>query len=134
MRIMILPRLVLKIRSGYDLFLTILKPIYTKTGIQPPPPPHKRSLLDSCFVSVVVIQSSKQCQQSFPCCTVCLVWLALGAREIPYDPPPLSVRCGLARTCLVDMKISSRLFKEDFNDNLKKKIPSFDNSFFNWVT
>ena len=29
-------------------------------------------------------QSSTQCQQSFPCCTVCLVWLALGAREIPH--------------------------------------------------
>ena len=26
-------------------------------------------------------QSSKPCQQSFPCCTVCLVWLALWARE-----------------------------------------------------
>ena len=34
-------------------------------------------------------QSSTQCQQNFPCCTVCLVWLALGAREIPYvDPAP----------------------------------------------
>ena len=30
-------------------------------------------------------QSSIQYQQSFPCCTVCLVWLALGTREIPYD-------------------------------------------------
>ena len=27
-------------------------------------------------------QSSTQCQQTFPCCTVCLFWLALGAREI----------------------------------------------------
>ena len=46
---------------------------------------HKCSLLVFCSVSVVVIQSSKQCQQSFPCCTACLVLLALGAREIPYD-------------------------------------------------
>ena len=45
---------------------------------------HKRLLLVSCSVSVVVIQSSTQCQQTFPCCTVCLVWLALGAREVPY--------------------------------------------------
>ena len=29
-------------------------------------------------------QSSTQCHQSFPCCTVCLVRLALRAREIPY--------------------------------------------------
>ena len=29
-------------------------------------------------------QSSTQCQQTFPCCTVCLVWLALGAREVDY--------------------------------------------------
>ena len=29
-------------------------------------------------------QYRTQCQQTFPCCTVCLVWLALGAREIPY--------------------------------------------------
>ena len=34
-------------------------------------------------------QSSTQCQQSFPCCTVCLVWLALGARKIPYGHIPL---------------------------------------------
>ena len=26
-------------------------------------------------------QSSTPCQQTFPCCTVCLVWLALGARK-----------------------------------------------------
>ena len=45
---------------------------------------HNRLLLVSCAVSVVVIQPSTQCQQTFPCCTVCLVWLALGAREIPY--------------------------------------------------
>ena len=32
-------------------------------------------------------QSSTQCQQSFPCCTACLVWLALGAMEIPFGPP-----------------------------------------------
>ena len=43
------------------------------------------SLLVSCSVSVIVIQSSTPCQQTFPCCTVCLVWLALRAREIPYD-------------------------------------------------
>ena len=30
-------------------------------------------------------QSRTLCQQTFPCCTVCLVWLALGAREIPYE-------------------------------------------------
>ena len=30
-------------------------------------------------------QSSTKCHQTFACCTVCLVWLALGAREIPYD-------------------------------------------------
>ena len=29
-------------------------------------------------------QSSTQCQLTLPCCTVCLVWLALGNREIPY--------------------------------------------------
>ena len=29
-------------------------------------------------------QSSTPCQQTFPCFTVCLVWLALGARKIPY--------------------------------------------------
>ena len=29
-------------------------------------------------------QSSTPCQQTFPCCTVCLVWLALGATKIPY--------------------------------------------------
>ena len=29
-------------------------------------------------------QSSTPCQQTFPCCTVCLVWLALGARKILY--------------------------------------------------
>ena len=34
-------------------------------------------------------QSSTQCQQTFPCCTVCLVWLALGAREVPHAYPPL---------------------------------------------
>ena len=35
-------------------------------------------------------QSSTQCQQSFPCCTVCLVWLALGAWKIPCGSrPPL---------------------------------------------
>ena len=45
---------------------------------------HKRLLLVSCSVSVVVIQSSTQCQQTFPCCTVCLVWLALGATDIPH--------------------------------------------------
>ena len=32
-------------------------------------------------------QSSKQCQQTSPCCTAHLAWLALGAREIPYAPP-----------------------------------------------
>ena len=26
---------------------------------------------------------------NFPCCAVCLVWLALGARKIPYDVHPL---------------------------------------------
>ena len=31
-------------------------------------------------------QSSTQCQQTFPCCTVCLVWLALGASEISNVP------------------------------------------------
>ena len=45
---------------------------------------HKRLLLVYCSVCVVVIQSSTTCQQLFPCCTVCLVWLALGAREVPY--------------------------------------------------
>ena len=35
------------------------------------------------------LQSSTPCQQTFPCCTICLVWLALGARKIPYAPPPL---------------------------------------------
>ena len=29
-------------------------------------------------------QFSPQCQRILPCCTVCLVWLALGAREITY--------------------------------------------------
>ena len=29
-------------------------------------------------------ESSTQRQQTFPCCTVCLVWLALGAREVPH--------------------------------------------------
>ena len=29
-------------------------------------------------------QSSTPCQQTFSCCKVCLVWLALGARKIPY--------------------------------------------------
>ena len=29
-------------------------------------------------------QSGTPCRQSFPCCTVSFVWLALGAREIPY--------------------------------------------------
>ena len=44
---------------------------------------------DFLFFTVLVtslgpsLQSSTQYQQSFPCCTVCLVWLALGAREIP---------------------------------------------------
>ena len=27
-------------------------------------------------------QSSTPCQQTFPCCTICFVWLALWAREI----------------------------------------------------
>ena len=27
-------------------------------------------------------QSSTPCQQTFPCCTACLVWLVLGAREM----------------------------------------------------
>ena len=30
-------------------------------------------------------KSSTLCQQTFPCCALGLVWLALGAREIPYD-------------------------------------------------
>ena len=34
-------------------------------------------------------QSSIQCKQRFPWCTVCLVWLALGVREIPYVLPLL---------------------------------------------
>ena len=34
------------------------------------------------------LQSSTPCQQTFSCCTVYLVWLALGARQIPYAPPP----------------------------------------------
>ena len=29
-------------------------------------------------------QSSTPCQQTFPCCTICLVWLAPGAWKIPY--------------------------------------------------
>ena len=29
------------------------------------------------------------CQQNFPCCTACLVWLILGAREDFLMPPPL---------------------------------------------
>ena len=29
-------------------------------------------------------QSSKPCEQTYPCCRVCLVWLSLGAWEIPY--------------------------------------------------
>ena len=33
-------------------------------------------------------QSSTQCQQTFPCCTVCLVWLALGAMEILWGQRP----------------------------------------------
>ena len=37
-----------------------------------------------CQCSVVVTESSTPCQQTFPCCTICLVWLALGARKIPY--------------------------------------------------
>ena len=28
-------------------------------------------------------QSRTKCQQTFPCCTVCFVWLELGVREIP---------------------------------------------------
>ena len=62
---------------------------------------HKRSLLVSCSVSVVVTQSSTPCQQTFPCCTVCLVWLALGARKIPYatDPHTL-IRPGNAKYCI----------------------------------
>ena len=49
------------------------------------------------FLTVIVTslgpspQSSTPCQQTFPCCTVCLVWLALGAREIPYAPGPILV-------------------------------------------
>ena len=31
-------------------------------------------------------QSSTPCQQTFPCCTVCLVWLALGANCWPNRP------------------------------------------------
>ena len=36
-------------------------------------------------------QSSTQCQQTFRCCTICLVWLALGARDIPYEQLRLQV-------------------------------------------
>ena len=45
---------------------------------------------DFLFFTVLVTslgpspQSSTTCQQLLPCCTVCLVWLALGAREVPY--------------------------------------------------
>ena len=34
-------------------------------------------------------QSSTPCQPTFPCCTVCLIWLALGARKIPYVLPAI---------------------------------------------
>ena len=41
-------------------------------------------------------QSSTPCQQTFPSCTVCLVWLALGARQIPYGYSGLGGLDGLA--------------------------------------
>ena len=44
-------------------------------------------------------QSSTQCQQTFPCCTVCLVWLALGAREVPHDGTSL----GSSDWCLMSL-------------------------------
>ena len=43
---------------------------------------HKRLLLVSCSVIVVVIQSSTPCQQTFPRCKARLVWLVLGAWEL----------------------------------------------------
>ena len=48
----------------------------------------KRSSRLLMFFAVLVTslgpspQSSTPCQQNFPCCTACLVWLVLGAREI----------------------------------------------------
>jgi hypothetical protein len=55
---------------------------------------HKRLLLVSCSVSVVVIQSSTPCQQTFPCCTAHLVWLVLGAREISLRRLPSGLLYG----------------------------------------
>ena len=58
------------------------------------------TLLVSCSVSVVVTQSSTPCQQTFPWCTVCLVWLALGAKKIPYGAtPPGIYQC---KSCIYD--------------------------------
>ena len=60
----------------------------------------QRSLL---FLTVPVTslgpspQSSTPCQQTFPCCTASLVWLALGARKFPYAPPPTMVYSGSSR-------------------------------------
>ena len=36
---------------------------------------------------LMIAQSSAQFHQRFPCCTVCLIWLALGVRQIPYGLP-----------------------------------------------
>ena len=45
-------------------------------------------------------QSSIQCQQTFPWCTVCLVWLALGAREVPYAQGSLKLAlCWSSNQC-----------------------------------
>ena len=60
---------------------------------------HKRSLVVSCSVSVFVTQSSTPCQQTFPCCTVCLVWLELGARKIPYNVTCQHITCHLSVQC-----------------------------------
>ena len=73
-----------------DCFVYIAAAPFTK------PPPCDALLLaskpsiqvDNVFLTVLVTslgprpKSSTPCQHTFPCCTVCFVWLALWAREI----------------------------------------------------
>ena len=65
-------------------------------------------------------QSSPQCQQTFPCCTVCLVWLALGARKIPYGLPRL-----VSRSLTMKQTIKVLIFSHSIRNKIAKGLHWF---------